>query len=62
MKIYLKYCKRCKKQQKHEVIAINRKRGIKLRCLRCGGVDPFWHKKAKELMMKKNDKTNAQKK
>jgi len=50
MKIYKKNCKRCKKETKQIMIAMNRRRGIKLRCLICGKVDSRWHKKLKEAI------------
>jgi len=49
MKTYLKNCKKCEKETKHIIISVNRKRGVKLKCLKCGWVDPFWHKKLKEV-------------
>jgi len=52
MKTYLKNCKRCEKETRQIIIVVNRKRGVKLRCLECGRVDPRWYKKLKEEAVK----------
>jgi len=34
--IYKKHCNKCKKETPHIVQGLSRKRGIRLRCLKCG--------------------------
>ena len=50
MKIYKKNCKRCGRKTKQVIIGVNRKRGVKLKCLECGRIDIHWHKKLKEAV------------
>lgn len=42
--IYLKNCKKCKKQTQHKVIMTSRKYGVKLQCLSCGDINSRYHK------------------
>jgi len=38
MNIYLRNCQKCKKETRHKLESLSRKRGAKTRCLQCGYV------------------------
>jgi len=42
--IYTKNCSKCKKETKHLVVMISRKRGVKLKCMNCGFVSNRYSK------------------
>lgn len=44
MKTYLINCEKCKTKTAHMIFMTSKKRGVKLRCLKCGTLKKRYHK------------------
>ena len=62
MKTYQIMCRRCRQITPHTVYFVSRRKGVKLRCLKCGYVKPRYSN-AQRIEMKggSNEKDNIQK-
>lgn len=51
--LYLSNCPKCREKTEHSIYSINRARGLKLQCLKCGKIKGRYYK-ANTLEIKQN--------